>query len=96
VDIIKNVINLVCIHWAADRLCGLPLKTKAKPGGIITEQEAYDVLSTLFICVFENLLPENGWTLRTVGKQVSDLFNKMVDQTIKAAVPARCEVSLHM
>ncbi|KAJ7436075.1 heme peroxidase [Mycena galericulata] len=45
VDIVKSVINSTSVHWAADRLCGLPLKTKKNPGGLFTEQEIYDMFS---------------------------------------------------
>jgi len=48
VDIVKDVINVVSVHWAADRLCGLPLKTKENPSGLYTEQEIYDMFATLF------------------------------------------------
>ncbi|KAJ7160328.1 heme peroxidase [Mycena filopes] len=48
VDIVKNVINTTSVHWAADPLCGLPLKTKDNPNGLYTEQEVYDMFSTLF------------------------------------------------
>ena len=75
------------MHWAADRLCGIPLKTKENPRGILTEQETYDIFSVLFMCVFENVLPENGWTLRAAAKQVGDILNKMIKNSIGQAAP---------
>lgn len=78
VDIVRDVINIVSVHWAADRLvghvdqesrtemtfsqqCGLPLKTKDNPRGLYTEQEVYDMFSTLVIrAVFACL-----WTVLT-------------------------------
>ncbi|KAJ7058676.1 heme peroxidase [Mycena amicta] len=50
VDIVKNVINVAGVHWATDRLCGLPLKTADNPGGLYTEQEVYDMFTTL-VCL---------------------------------------------
>lgn len=47
VDIVKDVINVTSVHWAADYLCGINLKTKENPHGLFTEQEIYDMFSTL-------------------------------------------------
>jgi len=48
VDIVNDVINTTSVHWAAGRMCGLPLKTKDNPDGIWTVQEVYDMFSTIF------------------------------------------------
>ncbi|KAI5117535.1 hypothetical protein M0805_004768 [Coniferiporia weirii] len=87
VDIVGNVINLVSVHWAADKLCGIPLKTAANPRGLFTEQEVYTMFTVLFMCVFENVTPENGWTLRAGAKQVGDIINKLIEQSLKEAAP---------
>ncbi|KAJ6583033.1 heme peroxidase [Mycena vulgaris] len=55
IDVVKQVINATSVHWAADRLCGLPLKTKANPNGLYTEQEVYDMFSTLFTYNFVSI-----------------------------------------
>ncbi|TCD62866.1 hypothetical protein EIP91_006272 [Steccherinum ochraceum] len=87
VDIVRNVINLVSVHWAADYLIGIPLKTKANPKGMFTEQEVYDIFSLLFTCVFINVQPEHGWTLRTQAKQVGDVINSLIEKSINEASP---------
>ncbi|THH11068.1 hypothetical protein EW145_g888 [Phellinidium pouzarii] len=87
VDIIKNVINLVSVHWASDKLCGLPLKTAENPKGDFTEQEAYDMFTILFMCVFENVSPENGWVLNTGALQVSKIINQFIEQSLAEAAP---------
>ncbi|KAF7358979.1 Heme peroxidase [Mycena sanguinolenta] len=46
VEVVRNVINVTSVRWAADRLCGLPMKTKDHPSGLYTEQEVYDMFST--------------------------------------------------
>lgn len=94
VDIVRNVINLVAVHWAADYLIGIPLKTKATPKGMFTEQEVYDIFSLLFTCVFINVLPEHGWSLRTQAKQFGDVINSLIEKSLNEASPRTAAVSL--
>ena len=62
------------------------------PHGTVTEQEAYDMFSVLFLCVFENVLPENGWILRKGVKQLGDLVNKLIELSISQAAPTHSGV----
>ncbi|KAH8111877.1 heme peroxidase [Phellopilus nigrolimitatus] len=87
VDIIKDVINLISVHWAADKLCGIPLKTAANPRGLFTEQEVYDMFTVLFMCVFENIQPEHGWVLRSAASQVGKIINGLIAQSLTEAAP---------
>ncbi|KAF5365312.1 hypothetical protein D9758_005455 [Tetrapyrgos nigripes] len=48
IDIVNDVINDAAIHWAADLLCGLDMKTKDKPTGMYTEEEIYDMFTCMF------------------------------------------------
>ncbi|KAJ3865441.1 heme peroxidase [Lentinula novae-zelandiae] len=43
VDIVNDVINATSVRWAADRLCGIDVKTEENPSGVYTEQEVYDI-----------------------------------------------------
>ncbi|THH01371.1 hypothetical protein EW026_g1293 [Hermanssonia centrifuga] len=88
VDIVRNVVNLISVHWVADYLVGIPLKTKAQPKGVFTEQEVYDMLSVLFSCVFLNLQPEHGWVLTHAAKQVADIINQMTEKNLNEASPS--------
>ncbi|KIJ45873.1 hypothetical protein M422DRAFT_226935 [Sphaerobolus stellatus SS14] len=87
VDIVQNVINLVSVHWAADKLCGINLKTNANPHGTFTEQEVKDMFTILFTCVFENIQPEHGWLLRSGAQQVATIVNGIIEQSINEAAP---------
>ncbi len=93
VDVVRNVINVAAVHWAADYLCGIPLKDQANPKGVFTEQEIYDILSLLFTCVFINVQPEHGWALRTGAKKVGDIVNSLVEKSINEAAPRSASVS---
>lgn len=92
VDIVRNVINLVSVHWAASYLVGIPLKTVASPKGVFTEQEVYDILSLLFTCVFIDVQPEHGWALRASAKQYGDVINSMIEKSLDEAAPLKNSV----
>ena len=94
VDIVRNVINITSVHWAADYLIGLPLKTKENPKGMFTEQETYDIFMLLFTCVFINVQPEHGWSLRTQSKQMGDVINQLIEKSINEAAPRSASVRL--
>ena len=64
VDIVKDVINLVPVHYISQELvrldfllyaffsefniqAGLPLKTKANPQGVWSEQQTYEMFATI-------------------------------------------------
>ncbi|CAL1694713.1 unnamed protein product [Somion occarium] len=87
VDIVRNVINLVAVHWASGWLVGAPLKTRQHPIGLFTEQEMYDVLMLLCTCVFINVLPEHGFFLRSQAKVIGDKINGLIESSIEAAAP---------
>lgn len=93
IDIVRNVINIAAVRWAADYLIGIPLKDKANPKGVFTEQEVYDILSVLFTCVFINVQPEHGWALRTGAKKVGDIINSLIEKSINEAAPKTASVS---
>ena len=94
VDIVRNVINLASVHWAADFLTGIPLKTKQNPKGMFTEQEVYDIFSLLFTAVFLNFQPEHGWTLKTQSAQVGAIISQLIEKSINEASPNTTSVSI--
>ncbi|KAG6890061.1 hypothetical protein C0992_003159 [Termitomyces sp. T32_za158] len=53
VDIVKDVINAVAAHVAADKVTGIPLKTTQSPSGIFTENEFFDMLTILVSFFFQ-------------------------------------------
>ena len=53
------------------------------------------MFSVLFLCIFENMLPENGWIIRTGAKQLGDLVNKLIALSISQAAPTHSGVRLH-
>ncbi|KAJ7160327.1 heme peroxidase [Mycena filopes] len=88
VDIVKSVINTTSVHWAADRLCGLPLKTKDNPNGLYTEQEVYEMFSTLFQLTFLSIGDnEHGMSLRWAAIQSGGVIQALIAKTILEVAP---------
>ncbi|KAJ6476780.1 heme peroxidase [Mycena vitilis] len=94
VDIVKNVINVAAVHWAADRLCGLPLKTKENPMGMYTEQEVYDMFSTLFeltfIAIGDN---EHQSSLRWAALQAGGVIQALIAKSILEIAPQSASIT---
>ncbi|TFK61199.1 heme peroxidase [Pluteus cervinus] len=82
VDIVTDVINATSVHWAADRLCGLSLKTKTNPSGLYTVQEVYDMLT--FLAIGDN---EHGWALRWAAVQSGVILQALIAKAIAEVSP---------
>ncbi|KAJ7831148.1 heme peroxidase [Mycena olivaceomarginata] len=75
VDVVKGVINATTVHWVADHLCGLELKTKDHPRGLYTEQEIYAMLTIL------NEFLENAFHLRWASGHVGVLLQALTSKS---------------
>ena len=52
------------------------------------------MFTILFMCVFENVAPEHGWTLRSAAAKVGSVINSLIQQSIQEAAPAIPRVSI--
>ncbi|KAG5648767.1 hypothetical protein DXG03_000115 [Asterophora parasitica] len=93
VDVVKDVINAVAAHVAADKLTGIPLKTKENPSGIYTENEFFDMLSTLFTYVqmvtflaFDE--PETSFALHEAAVQAGTIIGALSAKSILEVYPS--------
>ncbi|KAG6837017.1 hypothetical protein H0H93_016224 [Arthromyces matolae] len=64
VDIVRDVINLLPVHWISEQIFGLPLKSQDNPRGVIYENAMYEYFAALGRYVFSDVIPENDWHLR--------------------------------
>ncbi|KAF8878552.1 heme peroxidase [Infundibulicybe gibba] len=88
VDIVSDVINATSVHWAADRMCGLPLKTKSNPSGLYTEQEVYEMFTTLFTLTFLSIGDnEHGFALRWSALQSGGVIQALIAKAILEVSP---------
>ncbi|KAF8595652.1 heme peroxidase, partial [Ceratobasidium sp. AG-I] len=84
-DVIHDVINVVAIRWSCEALCGITPTTSSTSADAITEQQAYEMLTTLFECVFRNTEPHlvRSWSLRRRARLASDKFTKVIEGNIQ-------------
>ncbi|KAG9083295.1 hypothetical protein FRC07_013955, partial [Ceratobasidium sp. 392] len=84
VDIVRDVLNLVPVYWVSQELAGLPLKCKGNEDGLITEQEAYGMLATVFSYIFLNIDPVNGWRLRDKAVEYAEKLQGIIQSHLQA------------
>lgn len=82
VDLVRDVGNLVHVHFAAD-LFLLPLKTEKNPHGMFTEHELYMILAAVFTVVFFDLDPASSFPLRQKGFKATQALGKLVELKVK-------------
>ncbi|KAG8750070.1 hypothetical protein FRC12_013089 [Ceratobasidium sp. 428] len=84
VDIVRDVLNLVPVHWVSQELAGLPLKCKGNEDGLITEQELYGMLATIFSYIFLNIDPVTGWRLRDKATEYAEKLQGIIQGHLEA------------
>ncbi|KAI6900680.1 heme peroxidase [Hortaea werneckii] len=77
VDILRDVGNMVHVHFCAELFC-LPLKTRDFPRGILTEQQLYMIMAAVFICIFFDVDPPKSFPLRIQAKDATQQLGKFV------------------
>ncbi|KAJ7079447.1 heme peroxidase [Mycena belliarum] len=92
VDIVRSVINAVTVHWAADQLAGLPVKTKENPRGLYTEQEFYEMFATLFTFTFIGIGDiEHDGSLTYEATQAGGVLQALVAKSVLEVAPQTAE-----
>lgn len=64
IDIVRDVINLLPVHWLSNDIIGLPLKIEGNPRGTYREQDLYNWFADIANYVYCNTDPSNDWALR--------------------------------
>jgi linoleate 10R-lipoxygenase len=84
VDIVREVGNIVHVHFAA-RIFNLPLKTVENRRGVYTEHELYTAIAVIFVCIFFDVDPVKSFSLRQKAKQVAKPLGKLIEMNVKLA-----------
>ena len=84
VDLVRDVGNLAHTHFVA-RMFNLPLKTHDNPKGVLSEQELYQALSVIFVCIFFDIDPAKSFPLRQAAKEVTEKLGGAVELNVKLA-----------
>ncbi|KAF5370929.1 hypothetical protein D9615_009815 [Tricholomella constricta] len=89
VDIVKDVINIVSAHVSADKLTGISLKTKENPSGMYTENEFFDMLTTLFSVTFLTFdEPETSFALHEAAMQAGTIIGGLTAKSVMEVAPS--------
>ncbi|KAJ7740925.1 heme peroxidase [Mycena maculata] len=72
-DVVRDVINVLPVHWICQQLAGLPLKDDMND-----EQRQYESFSDVCRYIFLNSEPSNDWRLRESSVQTYQNFEKVV------------------
>ncbi|KAF3911316.1 Peroxidasin [Orbilia brochopaga] len=83
IDAIRDVINIVPTHFAANLFC-LPLKTEDNPRGVYTDDELYAILSVMFTFVFFDIEPTKSFALHKAGRMVANQLAHLVEANVAA------------
>jgi hypothetical protein len=89
VDIVKDVIYPTVAHVAADKLTGIPLKTKTNPKGLFTELEMFEMLATLFTVTFLSFdKTETSFALHDASLQAGTVIGALAGKSVLEASPS--------
>jgi linoleate 10R-lipoxygenase len=84
VDIVRDVLCYVPLHWAASELAGLTLKSHKDAGGDYTESQLYDMITDVYAYLFLDLDPSKSMNIELSAKE----HIKTLQARIKANIVA--------
>ncbi len=84
VDVVHDVGNIVHTHFAA-RVFDLPLKTRANPRGVFSEQELYMALAIVFVAIFFDFDPAKSFALRQTARAAADTLGGVIATNVGLA-----------
>ncbi|KAJ6567751.1 heme peroxidase [Mycena vulgaris] len=73
VDIVRDVLNVLPVHWICQQIAGLPLEDDLKD-----EQRQYELFSDICRYIFLNSEPSSDWRLRESSVKTFEEFKKVV------------------
>lgn len=82
VDIIRDIVNLVHVHFCAE-LFSIPLKTESHPHGIFTEKELYLIMAVSFTEIFFDVEPEQSFFIHQAAHEASQTLNTLISTNVE-------------
>jgi cytochrome P450 len=74
VDWVRDVVNLVPLHWASEEVAGLPLKTAQNMRGVIFEQQMDEMVKTIYAHMFLENDPTKSMRLQENASKYTNLI----------------------
>jgi cytochrome P450 len=93
VDIVRDVIKIVPLFWAATEIAGITLKTKVHPQGQYTPIELYNILGDIYSYIFLKVEPSKTMLLGAkVSTDVKNLLSCINEHVREEVVNKRVSV----
>ncbi|KAG1827565.1 heme peroxidase [Suillus subaureus] len=91
INIVRDVLKVVPLSWAATEVAGIPLKTKQRPDGVFTESQLFDMLSEIYQFIFLEVEAAKYMALK---RRVKDHVQELARLIEKALGSAQSRMSL--
>lgn len=85
VDLVKDVLRLVPVHWSSSQVAGLPLKTVFEPRGVYYEQQAFDMLKDIYTFVYTDVDKTLKIPLRDDAKEDAERLLRFIEISVTEA-----------
>ncbi|KAG2350116.1 heme peroxidase [Suillus weaverae] len=85
VNIVRDVLKVVPLSWAATEVAGIPLKTKQHPDGVFTESQLFDMLSEIYQFIFLEVEAAKYMTLKQRVKDHVQELTHLIENTLGSA-----------
>ncbi|KAF8797699.1 heme peroxidase [Phlegmacium glaucopus] len=94
IDIVKDVINPVCIRWVCQTLCDYKLRDNPQDIQRMSEEEMHEAFSALYTYIFRNSDPEQAWAIRREAMRARKILRD--DIRAKITKPGWLKPSSHL
>ncbi|KAG2138289.1 heme peroxidase [Suillus clintonianus] len=85
VNIVRDVLKVIPLSWAATEVAGIPLKTKQHPDGVFTESQLFDMLSEIYQFIFLEVEAAKYMTLKQRVKDHVQELTRLIENALGSA-----------
>ncbi|KAF8265060.1 linoleate diol synthase [Lactarius quietus] len=93
VDIVRDVLRYVPLHWAASELAGLTLKANNDAFGDYTEPELYGMITDIYSFLFLDLDPSKSMNIEASAKEHIKTLQGRIKANILADVGGKLSIA---
>ncbi|KAH9007629.1 linoleate diol synthase, partial [Lactarius hengduanensis] len=93
VDIVRDVLRYVPLHWAATELAGLTLKADSESWGDYTEPELYEMITDIYTLLFLDVDPSKAMNIEAKAKENIKGLQRHIKANIVADVGGKLSIS---
>ncbi|KAI9435341.1 linoleate diol synthase [Lactarius indigo] len=93
VDIVRDVLRYVPLHWAATELAGLTLKADSESWGDYTEPELYGIITDIYSLLFLDVDPSKAMNIEASAKENIKGLQRRIKANILADVGGKLSIA---